>query len=185
MQQRPSGGAPGQVLQRKAGTFSGFFSNIGLAIADLFTGSEPGFGEAALKRYLKTISDANDIEDDFDSDNKARAVVRKWKSADREFNLSAIQKALLIREMQSGYVGSDDQHGIIDLLENSDAADLRVIFTTGRVTAKSLEPDFGGDRLTRLRSFFVGRFKGGRDALLKGIVDPQGASANQRPLLPV
>src|SRR5262249_43508342 len=90
-------------VPKKGGTFGGFFANLGRAIVSIFT-SEPSYDDDTLKAYLKVLGDTKDIEDDFDSDNKARAVVRRWMSGASGFELTAGQMILLIREMDTGDV---------------------------------------------------------------------------------
>jgi hypothetical protein len=158
----------------------GIFETIGI-----FLGLTEGtFSDKELHDYLDKVTKNNKIEDRFDSDNKARAIVRKWKSGAPDFNLTGIQKSLLIREMDTGYVGSEDQRGILDLLEKSDDADLRSIFSVGGIKAPALLDDFGGDSLKELSGFLQTRFKGGRDAVSKGAVEPQGGPAIGAPKFP-
>jgi hypothetical protein len=173
VQQR--GSASANTVQRR-----GIFETIGI-----FLGlSEGSFSDKDLHDYLDKITHANNPEDDFDSDNKARAIVKKWRAGQPEYNLTGLQKALLIREMESGYVGSVDERSILDLLENSDGPDLRAIFTSGAVKAHKLLDDFSGDNLKDLRRLIGVRFKGGLDALLKGIVEPQAGAPAGAPKFP-
>jgi hypothetical protein len=159
------------ALQRKGGTARGFFANIGRAFASIF-GDEPEFAEKTLLDYLKVLDNANDIEDDYDSDDKARLVVQRWMSGASKFNLSAKQMVLLIREMVTGYVGGDDQDRILDLLTHAQNGDLREIFAPAQINPRRLEDDFGGRQKKRLLAFYEGRFQGGKAALYKGSVDP-------------
>ena len=56
-----------------------------------------------------TWAEAGKIEDHSDSDNKARAIVAAWKKNRSAFSSHATLKALLIKEMQSGFCGDDDE----------------------------------------------------------------------------
>ncbi len=103
------------IIQRKGGTWGGFFRNIGRAIISVF-GDEPGFSDEEIKAYLAVL-DAGDIEDDYISDDKARAVVRRWKTGSLE--LSRFRKVLLIKEMFSGSTGNPDERAILDILKGS------------------------------------------------------------------
>lgn len=167
------------VMQQRAGHSAGIVQRRGIfETIGIFLGLTEGtFSDRELHDYLDKVTKSNKIEDRFDSDNKARAIVRKWKASAPDFNLTGIQKALLIREMDTGYVGSEDQRGILDLLEKSDDSDLRSIFNIGGIKARTLLDDFGGDSLKELSSFLEARFKGGRDAVSKGVVEPQSGPA--------
>ena len=81
------------------------------------------FTDAELSAYLKTL-ESGKIEGHTDSDNKARALVRRVLGGASDFVLTTLQKSLLIREMQDGYVSADDREGILSLLENSTEAEL-------------------------------------------------------------
>lgn len=171
-------------LYRKGGSLGGFFANIGRGIANIFTKEERGYPEQTLKDYLKSLADTKDIEDDYDSDNKARAVVRLWKGAKAAFSLSPELKILLIREMQSGATLDDDEQAILDLLEYSKDGDLRIIFGTGGINVKDLNGDFHGAEWKRLQAFYARRFDGGMSALLQGKVEPIGAPVAGAPKFP-
>jgi len=150
-QQSSAGSASSQSqapLRRKGGSVGGFFANIGRAIADLFTGSEPGYDDATLKEYLKGIETSNAIEDDFDSDNKARAVVNKgWANTAK---LST--RILLIREMLSGATTDDDENAILHILSVSTPDERKTIGST--ITLAALNDSFDGEELDRLYIYY-------------------------------
>src|SRR5215203_5442144 len=54
----------------------GFFESIGVFLGI----SEGDYSRDELFKYLHTIGISGKIEGDYDSDNKARDVVRKWRS---------------------------------------------------------------------------------------------------------
>jgi hypothetical protein len=165
-------GAPAHVVRRRS-----IFES-----AAIFLGlSEGEFGEKELLDYLAAIVKANAIEDHYDSDNKARAIVRRWKAGEPKFRLNAHQMTLLIKEMESGYVGSEDQTGIFDLLSHAANGDLRIIFGSDGVSPKELESDFSGDMRKRLQLFYDTRFEGGRAALDGGKVEPISGPAAGAP----
>ncbi len=155
-----------RLLQRRS-----IFQTIGI-----FLGlTEGDFSDEELLAYLKKVSRAKQIEDSFDSDNKARAIVRKWKSGASAFQLKGEQKILLIREMETGSVSRGDEEGILDLLDYSVNSDLEVIFGPGGVNPAKLRADLGASARKRLDRFFAQRFKGGAAAVLKGGVKAVGA----------
>lgn len=97
-------------------------------IAGLFSGDD--FSDQALTDYLDRLDRTGAIEDYNESDNKARAVVRRWKRGDSRFLLTPARKMLLIREMFSGFTGNDDEQAILDLLRGSEDAEFDTIITT-------------------------------------------------------
>ena len=105
----------GLQLHRKGGTAGGFFANIGRAIGAFFTGSERDYDKDTLTAYLKILKDTKEIEDDFDSDNKARAVVRKDMFQAESFDIWI----LLVLEMMSGAVLDDDEQAILKILRTA------------------------------------------------------------------
>jgi hypothetical protein len=173
--QQSRGMLPGPSIQRL-----GIFETIGVFLGLV----EGNFSDDELKDYLNKVTTTQKIEDKFDSDNKARAIVRKWKAGDAKFQLTGAQKLLLIREMDTGYVGKADQNGILDLLERADNGDLRIIFGGGGMNPQALSNDFSGAEKKRLESFYGARFRGGKAALLGGNVDPAGASPQVAPTFP-
>lgn len=161
------------TIQRRGPSIGGFFNNLGRAIADLF-GDEPAYDRATLLAYLRVIDEAGDIEDDFDSDNKARAIAMLWAGGDTGFVLSPRRKALLIRELLSGYTGADDEQAILELLERSEPHELQFIFGQGGVAPARLDDNFSGAQQRSLHAFFDRRFRGGTAALLAGRIEPMG-----------
>ena len=134
---------------------------------------EGTFDEKELRLYLDG-RDTGEIEDGFDSDNKARAIVRAWRTGGSPWVLTARRKSVLIREMLSGAVYDDDETMILELLVRSYNAELRYIFTTGRVSANEIDSSLHGVEQSRLEMFFEQRFAGGREAVLKGELEPRG-----------
>lgn len=143
--------------------------------------SEGDFDDTELRFYLDKVSKSGEIEDSYDSDNKARAIVRRWKAGDSKFKLLATQKVVLIKEMLEGPTLGDDEACILDLLELGEKADLRQMFGPGGVSVERLESDLNGDSRTRLDAFIMKSFKGGRDALIKGTVDLLDTPASATP----
>jgi|KBSSwiStaDraftv2_1062776.scaffolds.fasta_scaffold04794_10 hypothetical protein len=150
----------------------GFFESIGVFLGI----SEGDYSPNELFEYLRIISLSGKIEGSYDSDNKARDVVRKWRSGKLDIDLFPVTRKLLIQEMQDGVVLDGDREGIMTLLENSNNRDLREIFSPGGVDPKQLRKDLdSGNFKKRLESFFNTRFEGGADALVeKKVVKPVG-----------
>jgi len=157
--------ASGPRLQRRS-IIEGFLG--------LFRGDD--IPERELQDYLEFL-DKGQIEDNTDSDNKARAIVKVWRLGGGKYILTDQRKALLIREMQSGACGDDDENAILEILERSHNYELSHIFGAGGVSAKKLYSDFDGHELDLLVDFFQRRFEGGMEALRKGEVHPVGEAA--------
>ncbi len=92
-----------------------------------------------MTTYLADRQKAGRIEDHSDSDNKARAIVAAWKKNRSAFNLTPALKVILIKEMQSGFTGDDDERAILDLLKSATDEELTQLFTTEGLSAKSVE----------------------------------------------
>jgi uncharacterized protein DUF4157 len=131
------------------------------------------FGEDKLQKYLEFL-DKGAIEDNMDSDDKARAIVNTWKLGGSSYVLTAKRKALMIKEMQSGFTGDDDEQAILEILERSYNFELKYIFGGGGVTADDLNSDFHTKEWGWLKDFYGRRFEGGMEALKKGVVKPRG-----------
>jgi hypothetical protein len=121
-----------------------------------------------LKSYLARLGATNAIEDFIDSDDKARAVVAAWKKGKPGTILTPKLRILLIKEMQSGFTGDDDEQAILDLLERTPNSMLSEMFGSGKLEANDLLSDFDGDEEDSLLRFFDERFEGKAAAALKG-----------------
>lgn len=172
------------VIQQNAGNTSARFIQRRNFLDDamIYLGlSEGEFSEDELTSYLDKITQDRKIEDIYDSDNKARAIVRRWRKAGSKFNLLPEQKVLLINEMLSGPTLAEDEEAILDLLELSDRIDLRRMFAAGGVNLLHLEKDLNGESSKRLATFIATRFKGGRSAVLQGKIEIIGATGKGAP----
>lgn len=165
VQQRGAEG-PGHVHRR--GALEDFGIWLGLV--------EGSWSDKELRAYLDQITKRNAIDGSYDADNRARAVVRKWRTATPGWDLSGQQKALLIDEMLDGPTLGDDEECIMELLERSDAGDLRTIFADAPKRMRRLDRDVDWGNHDRLIRWVAGRFKGGRAALLAGRVEVLGDS---------
>lgn len=170
VQQRGPGAAR-PAIQRKR-TFTGFLRNLGQVLANIFTATLAGdieYSREALKGYRDRLKVS--IEGDYDSDIKARHVVRLWKAGDRDFKLDDPNlKIMLIKEMLAGWTSTADEEAILDLLEGSSARHLEAIFGVGGVSAAQLKSDFHLGMWKKLQAFFARRFWGKLDAVIKGTV---------------
>ena len=126
------------------------------------------FSEATLLAYLNHLRTTLAIEDNNDSDDKARGVVRRWREGADKFSLEPHVKVLLVQEMQSGFTGNDDERAILNLLEHSARTDVETMFAPGNLDPEDLDDDFHGAEEDALRSIYDRVFTGGRNAALKG-----------------
>ncbi|MBZ9935659.1 DUF4157 domain-containing protein [Mesorhizobium sp. BR1-1-16] len=147
-----------------------------LDISDFDAGS---FTDASLLAYLTKLRSAKVIEDKGDSDDKARGVVRKWVQGGDDFVLEPELKVLLIREMQSGFTGDDDERAILNLLEKSARPDVEAMFGPGQLDPEDLDDDFHGAEEDALRAFYDRLFIGGRKAALDNKVSGFAAVADK------
>jgi hypothetical protein len=118
------------IVQRSP---SGFFSAI------LRTVFRYSFKDSDIKEYLDGLEKAGDIENDYDSDLKARQVAnegKKWSP------LSVKIKTLLVREMLKGATLWGDEGAIIKLFRESTPAESKAIVTT--IGRKKLWSNFSG-----------------------------------------
>jgi hypothetical protein len=140
------------------------------------------FSDKELYDYLRYLAQNNNIEDCIDSDNKARDIVRRWRRGEEKYNinkgfkgesaeLSPVQlKILLIKEMLKGWISTEDEQAIFDILKGSDYKDLKEIFTPDGVSARRLKEDLHIEKWEKLKAYFISRFRGGIEWLEKGIV---------------
>ena len=117
-------------------------------------GFEGSFGDAELQAYLAFLDRNNRIENDFDSDNKARAVVSRWHGGAAAYRLTPRRKMLLIEEMIAGFTGDADEAAILDLLAGSPDSELTTILA--RVTPAQIRDEFHGEERQQLESILAG-----------------------------
>ena len=102
------------------------------------------FSDRELLAYLRRLDLEDKIEDTFESDNMARAVVVRWQQGDPRFDLTPRRKTLLVQEMISGFTGDDDEQAILAILRGSGDAEMAVILeTVGEADLKSNLPRRG------------------------------------------
>ena len=162
---------PSRQLQRKGTTFGGFLGNL-FHFWD--------YSEATLQTYLGVLDRTKDIEDDDDSDDKARQIVRAWKSGASKFALTPQRKALLILEMLSGRVLGSDQEGVLTLLDRATDAELSYVFGAGRVRHVSLLSKFGTLK-KELLDFYRRRYGTAEEKEIKDDLKPLRQPENKPP----
>jgi hypothetical protein len=129
-----AGAAP--IVMRYGRTVGGFFAN-------LFQSWD--YSKDTLDAYLQVLATTNHIEDDDDSDDKARQIVAEWKDDKAHYQLTPQVKVSLVREMLSGVVLGSDQDGILDLLEGTGNGELSEMFSAGPkpLTYYEIHKEFG------------------------------------------
>jgi len=126
------------------------------------------FDEPMLQTYLDKLRKRGKIEDNSDSDDKAREVVKRWRAGGDDYVLEPSVKVLLIKEMQSGFTGNDDERAILNLLEYSAQEDTVQMFGPGALDPEDLDSDFHGPEEDVLQSWYDSHIAGGRKAALSG-----------------
>ncbi len=156
---RLSDGAIGGIV---AGSIVGA-GLIGVGIAALAGAFDADtYSEADLRAYLDLLARNRSIENNRNSDNKARDLVRRWAAGEGPFNLDAGHrsaaaaltgvelKRLLIREMLSGATAGADENAILTLLERSTTDDIIAILDpAGGVSIQDIDSDVNGDNHDR------------------------------------
>jgi hypothetical protein len=135
----------------------GFWENV-----DRFFGGGT-FSDQELQAYLTSLRTKQRIEDDFDSDNKAREVVGRWKRGDSKYAIIPVEiKILLIKEMLSGFTGDDDEGAILDLLRGSTDPDFAMMLRD--ITVDALNSAFHWAEQDELDALLAKRGAGSRGA---------------------
>lgn len=106
-------------------------------------GFEGSFKDDELQAYLTFLDTHKKIENNYDSDNKAREVVRRWKAGRHAYDLSVDRRVLLIREMLSGWTLGGDEEAILGILSGSMDVELREILK--QIPAEVIRKSIGGD----------------------------------------
>jgi hypothetical protein len=135
-------GAPVQRLLQRASVWQFF--------ARLF--GEGTFSDKELLDYLKYLDDHAAIEGDFDSDNKARAIITRWRAGDKLFQPTLTQKQLMLLEMIDGPTLDADEHAILELLRGSTDAEVLALFGAAG-GEQALRDEFHGSESDELDAF--------------------------------
>jgi hypothetical protein len=153
--------ARGGLRVQRASLFGSLFTHPIQTLQRLF--GEGSFSPEELHGYLETLATKKAIENDFDSDNKARAIVERWNQSDPLYNLDAgfksdkaaiaapDLKAILIQEMFVGYTGAADQKAINRILGHDPGQldDLKAAYKRlyGKDLAAAIESEMDGEEL--------------------------------------
>jgi hypothetical protein len=137
-----------QGLGILGGLAVGAVVGVGIAaLAGAFDKTE--FSDAELQAYLKLLEKTRRIENNRDSDNKARDIVRRWKKGQSGYAILTVPiRTLLIQEIASGFLSDDDQSAILDLLSESIPSELEYILP--KININILKTRFDGDKRKRL-----------------------------------
>jgi hypothetical protein len=164
--QQPPGMADRSTIWRKA-------------VFDILDFDSGSFSDTTLLLYLQDLRGRGTIEKRLNSDDKARGVVNAWMKGGDAFALEPELKVLLIKEMQSGFTGNDDERAILNLLEKSARPDQEAMFGPGQLDPEDLDSDFHGREEDALRAFYDQLFVGGRQKALGGTAAGFNAQAEQ------
>lgn len=133
----------------------------------------PLFEQPILDAFLAKHGPGK-IENDSDSDEKARTVLRQFLAGAKPDGTpvekpTADQLLMLIEEMVAGWTGADDEHAILTILRKcqepaSGWPGLDAIFS--RLNAEDLDDEFQGEEETELRKLYDEIFVGGHEAVV-------------------
>lgn len=126
-------------------------------IARFFGGGT--FSDEELQTYLQFLRENGRIEDHYDSDNKARAVVQRWEGDESGYELDTTLKRLLIMEMLSGFTGDADEQAIITILRrSSDPEVLQLLDPAEGVSFQQLRDNLHGAEMRTFLNLLATRF---------------------------
>ena len=135
-------GSPSTRVVQRVG-FGEFLARL------LFEGT---FSDEELRRYRQYLDAHAAIEGHYDSDNKAREIVRRWRRGDESFQPTITQKQLMLLEMIDGPTLDDDEHAILELLRGSTDPEVRAMLATAG-GEQSLKDEFHGSESDELDRF--------------------------------
>jgi hypothetical protein len=115
---------------------------------------------STLKDYMKRLEKNQETEGEYDSDNKARACVKREKELGPSYSIDV--RVLLIWEMLAGWTSDSDEKAIITLLRNhrNDIPDV-----VKRIGRPRIWSDFSGDNLAVVKALTMTKDDAG-DALV-------------------
>ena len=145
---------------------------LALGLAGVF--DREHYSAQELTEYLTVLATTRRIENNRNSDNKARDVVRHWRAGEAAFNinngfsvrggsLTAVElKRLLIKEMLSGVTAGEDEEAILTILENSTPeAILQILDPNHGISVQTLDDKIGGENHRRFEAILERTFPAG------------------------
>ena len=145
---------------------------VGEWLGILFGAEEGNWTTDELTEYLDLITRTGKIDGSYDADNKARAIVARWKAGDVAFAVNPAQKVLLIEEMLDGPTLIEDETAIVDLLVDGTPDDGATVLGPTGVQLDRIEADVDDKvQRARLAKWLTDSFAGGRDAVLAGRIN--------------
>jgi hypothetical protein len=137
-----------------AGTSAPRVQRVGFGqfLARLF--AEGTFSDKELSDYLQYLDDNARIEGNYDSDNKARVIIRRWRKDPGSFKLTLARKQLLLQELIDGPTLDDDEHAILELLRGSSVSEVASLVAAAG-GEESLKSEFQGSESDELDSFLA------------------------------
>jgi lipoprotein-anchoring transpeptidase ErfK/SrfK len=119
---------------------------------------EGTFSDKELNDYLKFLDDNAKIEGDYDSDNKAREIIRRWRADKSAYDLTLPRKQLLLLELIDGPTLDDDEHAILELLRGSDTEEIGLLIAAAG-GEEELKGEFHGSESKELDALLA-RWRG-------------------------
>jgi hypothetical protein len=145
---------------------------LALGLAGVF--DRERYSAQELTEYLSVLARTRRIENNRNSDNKARDVVRHWRAGEAAFNIndgfaisggsvSGVElKRLLIKEMLSGVTAGEDEEAILTILENSTAEQvLQILDPANGIPVQTLDDKIGGENHARFERILETVFPAG------------------------
>ncbi len=114
--------------------------------------------------------------------DEARKKTADWLAATPGANLTPKQKIETIKESLYGYSRDVDESSIVDILENSESGDLRIIFGSGGIDRNKLYDTLTGKNKKRFETFIGNRYDGTIAEFLAGTKDFKGLAAASAPV---
>lgn len=129
----------------------GFFESL----SRFFGGGN--FSDDELVIYLSEIEQTGQIEDNNDSDNKARRVVEQNLHQPK----SVDTRIILIREMLSGFTGNSDEEAILKIIGDASALEKEVIIE--KIDIGVFEDNFQGEQFVSLQRILADSIRSPRE----------------------
>jgi hypothetical protein len=119
------------------------------------------YNNEELLAYYEEFLVKGKTEERYDSDNKARAIIKRWKDKDltlrdkqgqeKKLTLDFEKKAILVQELLIGYTSKDDETSILELICSPETSSEEVKNIVAKSGREILEDNFSGPELQVLR----------------------------------